>query len=756
MIDFLPPTQGQPANTSFPTSPLSTSPRYPKQHLSKTKIILLSSLIGFLVLAGFGYVAAMQGYIAIPFLTPKSDTLFDRMVNAIGDINNAQYSLRLGLVSQPRDANATPLFENLNLNTNLDTSVLGSGVGSTALGFFDPESLIKNFPSDVNINGGVTLYVEPDQGKDGNARVSIDGTYTAGDATFSLAAEARKIKGDVYGIITKFPAFPFFDVASLKDKWVHLDPASLDDYVPASFEENATTPETITTIKTVLGAALRQNLLTVDRQLPAETVAGTKTEHYLLAVHTDKLPDVYQAVINELKKANKPTAMFETGLANTKDPKTMELLNRLVSHSRYEIWIDRSSGMLRQSRWDLTVVPPDSLERLKNKQFVLSLQLTLDHINKRVGVDVPSPTIDLDEATRLLTGITKEEQQFEKQLSQLRTLQNALQMYHTRRLSYPDSLDALLTAMPVLQKECEDEQKQRANTNTITLGLPSSDCYYFPVYAKTPPKIIDVYTNKQYGYAKDDSDYTVTYELHFFDGTDDYQKKQYVDGTNTMTSKDLSLEAGTPVANTNVTKTILSNSSTNTVPETEPLTLNTNTSHSPDSDGDSLSDAQEASYGTNPKVKDSDGDGLGDYEEVMKYLTNPNKTDTDGDGYDDKTEVTGGYNPNGPGKATSDQLSQWESKPTLSGGPAITNVAVSQYSGSATVSFTTDKNADGIVNYGQTTGYGQFISNYPFVTTHTITIHVTPGLLYHYSIRSCTPNPDSHCTLTEDRTFTAQ
>lgn len=68
-----------------------------------------------------------------------------------------------------------------------------------------------------------------------------------------------------------------------------------------------------------------------------------------------------------------------------------------------------------------------------------------------------------------------------------------------------------------------------------------------------------------------------------------------------------------------------------------------------DSDGDGLTDAQEAKYGTSPTKKDTDGDGLTDKQEVTGFSllhygtvkTDPLKADTDGDGLSDKAEVTG-------------------------------------------------------------------------------------------------------------------
>ena len=69
-----------------------------------------------------------------------------------------------------------------------------------------------------------------------------------------------------------------------------------------------------------------------------------------------------------------------------------------------------------------------------------------------------------------------------------------------------------------------------------------------------------------------------------------------------------------------------------------------------DSDGDGLSDSDEATRGTNPGNPDTDGDGLSDGEEVARWQTDPKNADTDGDGFGDGTEVRAGYNPNGEGR----------------------------------------------------------------------------------------------------------
>ncbi|PIQ67431.1 hypothetical protein COY25_01390 [Candidatus Uhrbacteria bacterium CG_4_10_14_0_2_um_filter_41_7] len=69
-----------------------------------------------------------------------------------------------------------------------------------------------------------------------------------------------------------------------------------------------------------------------------------------------------------------------------------------------------------------------------------------------------------------------------------------------------------------------------------------------------------------------------------------------------------------------------------------------------DTDGDGLTDTEEAKAGTDPTKPDTDNDQLNDREEVQVYSTDPLDPDTDSDGYLDGLEVSGGFNPNGPGK----------------------------------------------------------------------------------------------------------
>lgn len=88
-----------------------------------------------------------------------------------------------------------------------------------------------------------------------------------------------------------------------------------------------------------------------------------------------------------------------------------------------------------------------------------------------------------------------------------------------------------------------------------------------------------------------------------------------------------------------------------------------------DTDGDGLTDAQEADLGTDPNNADTDGDGLTDGDEVNKYNTDPLKADTDDDGLNDGEEVnsynTDPLNPDTDGDGLNDgeEVNEYRTNP---------------------------------------------------------------------------------------------
>lgn len=78
--------------------------------------------------------------------------------------------------------------------------------------------------------------------------------------------------------------------------------------------------------------------------------------------------------------------------------------------------------------------------------------------------------------------------------------------------------------------------------------------------------------------------------------------------------------------------------------DVDPNTDDTDVVDAPDSDGDGVTDADEAELGTDPDVADTDGDRLSDGDE-RDAGTDPLEIDSDGDGYLDGDEVAEGSDP---------------------------------------------------------------------------------------------------------------
>lgn len=657
---------------------------------------MLWRIIGGLViiLGGGGYFAYSKGYISLPFISPKSDALFGTMVDSISKIKNAQYSVRVNLKAEPRSAKATPIFvpstntsaQNANTtlkNTPVNTSSSISpvtvfsieSIGST-IGLGEPDygnsylgglmglarfdELFSAIPGDIDFSGGVSLFVEADKKiKEANGFVKLDGTYKGGDISVDVDLEARKIGQELYGVVNKFPSFFLLDASAIKEKWVHLTSDESNSWLDETVYDEFETKEAIETLKLSLGNALKYQVFTVKRKLGNETIAGVNSQHYEIRIDVDQFPKLYQGIIDEKKSKNENVDEFVKIQKSLENPEVMATLKRIADNSSIEIWVDKVNGYLRQTKWSIMIVPPSGNEKLAGKQFRLEFVVTMEKVNQNVTVEKPSIHIDLDEATRLMSGISKEEQQFDKQRSRLNTLQRVLETYITAAGQSPDRLSELWPKFAALDAACKqrDEQRQvNANSSTNTAYDYEKDynCYSYPRYTEQKVSVIDVYSGQPYVYAKNGAtDFTISYSITL-PTSSSYSSyaTEYVNGKNTMTRDDVSLEMKSPsdaTTTTNISAPTNTSINTNTTSTTNAFT---NSALIPvDTDGDGIEDdAEQSLYNSNPSKKDSDDDGVHDLTEVL-CGTKADVADSDADGHNDYTEITNGYNPLGAGQA---------------------------------------------------------------------------------------------------------
>ncbi|MCT2043660.1 YPDG domain-containing protein, partial [Pseudoclavibacter alba] len=184
---------------------------------------------------------------------------------------------------------------------------------------------------------------------------------------------------------------------------------------------------------------------------------------------------------------------------------------------------------------------------------------------------------------------------------------------------------------PVTLSSVDINSDPAAGTTYTVTGLPEGVSY-------------DPATNTISGTPTTPGDYTVTVVGTAPNGDKDdmffvirvQDSKQDTDGDG-LTDKD-EASRGTDPANPDTDGDGL--------PDGQEVTLGTDPLN-PDTDGDGLPDGQEVTLGTDPKNTDTDGDGLTDGREVT-IETNPLNPDTDGDGLTDGQEVDLGTDPKKP------------------------------------------------------------------------------------------------------------
>lgn len=685
----------------YPPSTVSEPPPAPKKSLKSLKWLWWT--IGGVVLlglAGGGYFAYSRGYIAIPFLTPKSDLLFDRLVDSLSEIDNAQYTVRLAVKSEARSAGATSIFPSADeqkaksrdserksdlyqvsaslalyfddkqnypetlaalsptylkevptdpkdqssytyqtcdnrlhfilstglesdeyyyltekgslatgasvpkcgANSNTSTSWLrlllpvahaqatsysiesiGSSIGLgqaensypllnmlDIFGLGDLESVLDILPQDIDTSAAVTFYTEADKNlKDADALLQIAGSYRGDDLIAEFDVEARKRAATIFGTIRKFPGIPYLSkfVTPLKNKWVKIEPDDGNPILTADTFKQTSIRDGVESVRQSLKDALEGAIVTVDRKLGTETIAGVQSAHYLIALHPDKIKAVLEKVVSDRKAKNQDVTAMESLIKQLDRAETLSSLQKFVDNSRVEVWVDKVKGYLRQISWSVILVPPEGSQKLKDKQFRLTMSLTLDKVNQRVSIDVPGGAIDYSAAERLVTGISEEEQKFNRQDNRIDVVRTALGQLKTLNGSYPSSINNLKADLEQAIEKCKINQDRARNTNTYKYT------YCADYLLDSQISIEDIYTGKPYGYQLEGEDYRLTYEmrLNFEPSKSDYSysssyKDDYVEGANTAGSADKSREVHTtpPVTNTNRNLNVNANVNINT------------------------------------------------------------------------------------------------------------------------------------------------------------------------------------------------
>jgi hypothetical protein len=416
------------------------------------------------------------------------------------------------------------------------------------------------------------------------------------DTTIAADVEFRKIADNFYVIINKFPTF-FYDISALKQKWIKITPDDIAAYGSNYFGSGSQKPgDEITALKqhvldalTILLSVADKNHALISTSDPVkETVHGVTTYRYDLEFNKSTLPQFYTELTAELAKkfADKTPLKFnKSTLDYLSSAEFSQAFDYFRKNTTMTLWADRE-GVPIQFRYGVRMVPSADAKN-SSKQIRATVTLLLDKINQTIAIDTPTGTMSVEDATIAMTGQSKEEYAYKKQMTTVSTLRSALSTYKSYGNVYPSTLADL---------------SKSVNNHTVLQTVP-----------------IDTFTKQPFSYSSTGATYRLTYTQKW---------PPYIAGTNPTSI--YSYDYSYPVSYT-------SGSSQKKFKVNSVDGSNTATALSSSEEADTLS-----------KI-DADKDGLPDVLE--KYIgTNPNKKDTDGDGYSDADELYSGSNPLGPGQ----------------------------------------------------------------------------------------------------------
>lgn len=441
---------------------------------------------------------------------------------------------------------------------------LSNDSNPSVLEVFDTTAFFQFLPTDMQIEGSIVTFVaqqEKDGKKTPRGYVAIKGSYASGGTTISVDGEARMQDGRYYGIVRQFPSLFFIDLTSIKDKWVVIDPAAGDtasdilpidnlaDVTPKNNELGTAKQETATFIR----KALDTKAITLTRE-GTENINGRRLSKIKITMDADKLPAAVTAYKEDATQRNALVKDVGEMLDELVAPANLESLRVIAGQTSLMVWLENLNATPHKLELTTILVPPEKVEKLKDKQIRATIALTFEHLGDQPNVDVPSNPITWDEAQRLIMGITEEQQKFEKQRSAVDDLRAALQNYSKRKGAYPDTLAALL------EKPEATNATGNVNAGLQIESIDSSYGNYDRPLENDAPNYFgnsggrsavpnDVFTGKAFEYTKRDAGYSLTYQMVLPKSTDeetfgssDFYTSQYMEGKNTATHKTLSVE----------------------------------------------------------------------------------------------------------------------------------------------------------------------------------------------------------------------
>lgn len=495
----------------------------------------------------------------------------------------------------------TPLVY-LSGNTPLDTLADFDG---TLLTFYQmiPSDLSASF----NVRGD--FQTDAEHVAESNASVGMGGRFAMGGISFAGDGELRKVGENWYGRVNEFP-LPFgpVDFNAIKGQWVQIQP---DDFIGVfSFDVAESSAELqeenkveVQQYQLAVRLAQEQQVFSIGQVMPMVEQTGKRYHRYQINLDRTKFASYYRTLAERSAAefgARGPWQLLPEQAEALESEEFIQVYDALAKNTMIEVWVEDGTNLPYQFVYSLRLVPPESVPKHAGKQFRFTASLTLDRANQPVVIEIPSPTLSVDEATALVTSQSAAVVQLMRQIRNVEAIREALEAYLVRTGEYPPQLEDLKRkpseVAPAPVPPTAEATEFWAETRRSRQDAP---------FLRIIPD--DRYTGAPFPYQREVRDYQLRYQVRL------------------------------------------------PPPEERAPERITLVDYNQFHEGENIADAKVISRQASAGL-DTDADGLTDIEERTTYGTDPALADTDADGFPDGLEVKSGFDPTGPGRLPASQV----------------------------------------------------------------------------------------------------
>lgn len=354
---------------------------------------------------------------------------------------------------------------------------------------------LKFLPPDMSADGSISA--ESDWRKtnaDWKFNVKADGDF--GDLVYKFDIDALK-KDDIYFFkINNFPSI-FLGLFSetflaVKGEWIKADldaESSQEDrydfisdlkkeFRSAEKEYKERREDLFRILKRTISIADDERLIIIKNPPRSEKIDGRDLYRYDLEPRKESILPFYKRwrdEVNAIKLRDfmiKDDAEFMRYIQSPEFNQIFDYFNKVTSLT---LWVD-AEGFPAVISFTLKIIPPDSVEQLKDKQVNILLKLVLSNINQGVNIKAPASAKPIEEVgnSSVLDG-PRINSRDARRVAEIRQLQLALELYFDVNNNYPVRLSFLSpNFMPVIPTNPTDKSSYSYTYHTSSKGVRDS------------------------------------------------------------------------------------------------------------------------------------------------------------------------------------------------------------------------------------------------------------------------------------------